>query len=76
MSMAALVKQTYPPICWLCHLPIDDSDYSIDHVVPRSKGGDVWDIDNMRPAHLKCNMRRGNRDARTIVRVPKPSRRW
>ena len=77
MRMAALVKETYPPICWLCHAPItSDAEYSIDHVLPRSKGGSVWDIDNLRPAHLRCNLSRGNREPKRRTQLPPRSRPW
>lgn len=77
MEMAALVKATYPPLCWLCQSPIlTDAEYSIDHIVPRSKGGDVWDLDNLRPAHLRCNLSRGNRAPTRKQAIPRPSRGW
>lgn len=65
--------------CWLCGLPIDfdaapRSSWapSVDHVVPRSKGGDPYDRANLRACHVGCNSGRRERD-------PKPdrkSRRW
>ena len=76
MRMAALVREIYPPICWLCLTCINDDEYSIDHVVPRSKGGSVWDIDNLRPAHLRCNLSRGNRAPKRTRPLPNPSRPW
>lgn len=42
--------------CWLCGLPGADS---IDHVIPRSRGGDDTDP-NLMPAHVLCNVQRGN----------------
>jgi 5-methylcytosine-specific restriction endonuclease McrA len=76
-TLTALVKETYPPLCWLCHAPIDtDAEYSLDHVVPRSMGGDVWDINNIRPAHLRCNSSRGNRTPTRKQSIPQPSRGW
>jgi 5-methylcytosine-specific restriction endonuclease McrA len=54
-----LVLAEYGRICWLCHQPIDGLP-SADHVIPRSRGGSD-DIENLRPAHLLCNKRRGNR---------------
>lgn len=62
-----LVVQTYGRTCWLCHSPILGT-VSVDHVVPRSKGGGD-DIGNLRPAHMKCNSRRGNRDAPRPLRT-------
>jgi hypothetical protein len=49
--------------CWLCSLPIADRrDLHMDHVIPWSKGGSD-DADNLRPAHAKCNVSRGNKEA-------------
>jgi 5-methylcytosine-specific restriction endonuclease McrA len=74
--MTRVVQETYGWDCWLCLSPIEASQYSIDHVVPRSKGGEVWDVDNMRPAHIKCNSSRGNRTPKQIKLIPNPSRQW
>ncbi|TAL08223.1 MAG: HNH endonuclease [Nitrospirae bacterium] len=43
-------------------LPARDSlAFSIDHIIPLSKGGD--DIfSNVRATHYSCNSRRGNRE--------------
>ena len=40
--------------CWLCGRQItDESDYSVDHVIPRSIAPELtWDVTNWRPAHL------------------------
>lgn len=38
----------------------DDAGPSVDHVVPRSKGGSD-DLSNLRLAHWGCNRKRGNR---------------
>jgi len=50
----------YGTLCWLCGLP---GATSADHVIPRSKGGAVYDLDNLGPTHKRCNESRGNRDA-------------
>lgn len=54
--------------CWLCGewvdptLPPNDRlARSIDHVIPRSLGGDPHARANARLAHRKCNSSRGNR---------------
>lgn len=69
-------------VCWLCgHEGADQ----VDHVVPIAKGGDKWDIRNMRPAHgtdpcpvcgLRCNQRRNRRPRRVEAGEPRPSRAW
>jgi 5-methylcytosine-specific restriction endonuclease McrA len=58
-------------VCWICEEPIITTGLpprhrlgpSVDHVVPRSKGGSDH-IANLRPAHLGCNSRRGNRSSK------------
>jgi 5-methylcytosine-specific restriction endonuclease McrA len=54
-----LTLATYGTVCWLCGLP---GSTSADHVIPRSKGGAVYDLRNLGPSHAKCNYARGNRD--------------
>lgn len=60
-----LVVQAYGHNCWLCHQPIDldlprhhPRALSVDHVLPRSRGG-TDDLANLRPAHRRCNLQRG-----------------
>ena len=56
-------------ICWLCNEPVDrDADPqkddwapSLDHVVPRSRGGS-HDPENLRTAHRWCNSVRSDND--------------
>jgi 5-methylcytosine-specific restriction endonuclease McrA len=44
--------------CWLCGHPLD-GNMSLDHVIPRSRGGGNG-LDNLRLAHVECNNRRGD----------------
>jgi 5-methylcytosine-specific restriction endonuclease McrA len=53
------VLAEYGNVCWLCGQPVPGLP-SADHVIPRSRGGSD-DIENLRPAHLACNVKRGNR---------------
>lgn len=63
--------------CQYCAKKMAKADLTIDHVVPRSKGGhDTWE--NLVLACVKCNVRKGNRtpsDAHMpLIRRPvKPS---
>lgn len=50
---------TYGTVCWLCGL---QGANSADHIIPRSKGGAVYDLLNLGPSHRRCNESRGNRD--------------
>jgi 5-methylcytosine-specific restriction endonuclease McrA len=61
------VLRTKPPVCALCGQLIDltlsglhpDGPH-VDHIVPRSKGGqDTYT--NLQPTHRRCNLQRGNR---------------
>lgn len=53
--------------CALCGKPIDYSlpaghpmSYELDEIVPVSKGGSPYDIDNVQPAHRCCNQAKGD----------------
>ena len=67
--------------CWLCGHNIDGTldarhrmSFTLDHLVPLSRGGDLLDPANARSAHRACNSSRGNRPA---TRTPqRASRRW
>ncbi len=59
--------------CGLCALPIDPSlqypdpaSLSLDHVVPLARGG-AHTLNNVQPAHLRCNIRKGARDLSKAV---------
>ena len=46
--------------CQYCRCRLDTSTVSIDHVIPRSRGGkNTWE--NMVSCCRKCNMKKGNR---------------
>ena len=48
--------------------------FTLDHIVPLSRGGSLLDPANARSAHRRCNSAKGNRtDARAPQRA---SRRW
>ena len=50
----------YGRSCWLCGRGIADGDVvSVDHVRPLSEDGSNK-IHNLRPAHERCNRKRGN----------------
>lgn len=47
----AAILQRDGYVCWLCGQPGADT---VDHVIPRARGG-TDDDDNLRAAHLSCN---------------------
>lgn len=69
----------YGTVCHLCGRP---GATTADHVIPRSAGGDD-SIENLRPAHARCNSSRADRslaswfEAHPMKRArAEPSRRW
>ena len=56
-NLLTLVLNTYGDKCHLCHLPGANSK---DHLIPWSWTRDD-SLANLRPAHISCNSRRGNR---------------
>ncbi|ANA87604.1 polynucleotide kinase [Gordonia phage Jeanie] len=53
--LRAATLEAYGTTCHLCGRPGADS---ADHLIPRALGGPDT-LDNLRPAHLACNQRRG-----------------
>jgi len=43
--------------CWICGKPVAWGDESVDHVIPRCRGGPD-EHTNLRLAHRVCNLRR------------------
>ncbi|MFE0875362.1 HNH endonuclease [Streptomyces smyrnaeus] len=67
--------------CWICGHNIDYQldarhplSFTLDHLVPLSKGGGRLDPANARSAHRRCNSARGNRTSPTPQ--TRSSRRW
>jgi hypothetical protein len=46
--------------CHICSKPIHYTDFSIDHIIPISRGG-TQDLDNLLPAHKVCNSQKSNK---------------
>jgi 5-methylcytosine-specific restriction endonuclease McrA len=75
--------------CGICHLPLDyrrvvdggpqphtPEAVVIDHITPLQHGGDPLDQANLRPAHSRCNIARGNRTRHAVGTEPSRPRRW
>ena len=83
------------PICAICHtyidvqLPMKDPTtgawnplaVEVDHIVPRSRGGALYELSNLQLSHNKCNRKKGARmesdyaESEAINQVPW-SRQW
>ena len=53
-------------ICAICHKPIDlDAPKNtplaveVDHIVPRSRGGSLYALENLQLTHHRCNRKKG-----------------
>lgn len=47
------------PNCGICHLPVDEADKSLDHIMPIAKGGPHI-LENLQVAHLSCNKKKND----------------
>jgi 5-methylcytosine-specific restriction endonuclease McrA len=80
--MVAIVKSE-ESVCWICgqqiHLSLParhPMSYSIDHVIPLHIAPDLaLDRGNLRAAHLRCNVIRGNRTRKNTIAL-RTSRKW
>lgn len=61
---------TQDPVCAICHHAIDleapafsPLAVEVDHIVPRSRGGALYELDNLQLTHSKCNRKKGARMA-------------
>ena len=66
--LRAQAKRAYPWVCHLCGLPIDpkakgSAGWTLDHLDPIVEHGPkIPPLSRVRPAHLRCNVQRANRD--------------
>jgi len=44
-------------VCAICNRPA----HTVDHIIPRVKGGDMWALDNLQSLCKSCNSRKGGR---------------
>lgn len=65
VKMSVLVERDHGQ-CGICHNEVDKADWSIDHILPISKGGE-HSYQNTQLAHLRCNLSKG---ARIIETAP------
>lgn len=62
------------PVCAICHTHIDIDapafsplSVEVDHIVPRARGGSLYELDNLQLTHSKCNRKKGARMAEDYV---------
>lgn len=79
---------TLDPVCAICHKwidveapPFSPLAVEVDHIVPRSRGGAMYELDNLQLTHSQCNRKKGGRmaedyeDQQAINQVPQ-SNHW
>ena len=47
--------------CTYCHKDIAGGDATVDHIVSRKSGGELWSMENLTSACKSCNSRKGHR---------------
>lgn len=67
--------------CWICRAfgrpdaidyalpPSDPMSFSVDHLVPVSKGGSLYDRENLDAAHKACNVWRRDRSVAEVIAI-------
>lgn len=56
-------------LCYLCSEPVSFKDMTIDHVFPLCYGG-TSALENLMPAHSKCNGLKRNKTLNQIMKDP------
>ena len=61
-------------ICAICHTPIDldapkNTPFAVevDHIVPRSRGGALYALENLQLTHHRCNRKKGAKMAEDYI---------
>lgn len=79
-KLRPLVFAKYGTACYWCHIQTipaspaqrgrarDPRERTVDHLIPRSKGGMTPTLDDLRPCCWRCNSSRGHR-ARPLTRA-------
>lgn len=61
------VYARYQGLCGICGHPVGEDVFTIDHIVPYSKGG-AHVFGNLQPAHQRCNSAKGDRLVEPAIR--------
>lgn len=76
------------PVCAICHTYIDleappfsPLSVEVDHIVPRARGGAMYELDNLQLTHSRCNRQKGARmdsdyEANTVENLVPLSNDW
>ena len=76
------------PYCAICHGYIDIElptfqplAVEVDHIIPSSRGGAIYDLDNLQLTHSRCNRKKGAKmdsdyDANTVENPVPLSNNW
>lgn len=54
------------PVCAICHKEIDleapafhPNAVEVDHIIPRVRGGPLYELENLQLTHSQCNRKKG-----------------
>ena len=48
-------------LCMKCGKKVDKKSFHVDHIIPLSKGGPEWDLNNLELSCIKCNLEKGGK---------------
>lgn len=48
-------------ICMKCGKKVSRDNFHVDHIIPISKGGDEWDLNNLELSCPNCNLKKSNK---------------
>lgn len=51
-----------------------DEKLQVDHIIPRHRGGDMWDAENLQTLCKNCHERKSNNDVQFLARIQDPPR--
>ena len=55
----------------VCNVCKESPFYDIDHIIPRSQGGDFWSIDNLQPICYVCHRIKSNAEVEKNNLLPR-----
>lgn len=54
-------------VCMKCNTKLSKKNFHVDHIVPVSKGGAEWDLNNLELSCPQCNLRKGSKESSEVV---------
>jgi 5-methylcytosine-specific restriction endonuclease McrA len=69
IRLRVLARDGY--VCYIC----GGEATQVDHVIPRTKMGDMWDMDNLAAICRRCNLMKGDKQLGVFLGVSSTDRK-